>query len=34
METHEELYLLLSFIIALIALLFEVFKYIFDRKKK
>ena len=33
MVTHEELYLLLSFIVALITLLFAVFKY-FDRKKK
>ena len=33
MVTHEELYLLLGFIVALLTLLFEVFKY-FDRKKK
>jgi len=33
MVTHEELYLLLGFIVALITLLFEVFKYI-DKKKK
>ncbi len=33
MVTHEELYLLLGFIVALLTLLLEVFKY-FDRKKK
>ena len=33
MVTHEELYLLFGFIVALLTLLFEVFKY-FDRKKK
>ncbi len=33
MVTHEELYLLLGFIVALLTLLLEVFKY-FDKKKK
>ena len=33
MVTHEELYLLFGFIVALLTLLFAVFKY-FDRKKK
>ncbi len=34
MVTYAELFMLLSFIVSLIALMFEIFKYIADIKKK